>query len=90
MSYMELKLHLDGKNPLYLRVPTLWDDTEKQWIGFIQLPKSKKIISGNGKTDFDLQNSFNVSMNQVFNSELADEAFNEFKALEFWERGDVK
>ncbi len=48
-SYMELCLHVDGGQNLYLRIPTVWDDINKQWIGFIKTPKSQRLIHAEGK-----------------------------------------
>jgi len=86
-SYMELCLHVDGGENLYLRVPTVWDDIKKQWIGFVKLPKSKKIVLGNGKTSFELQNSFNASAEKIFHGdkEIADELFSMFMPAFYWE-----
>jgi hypothetical protein len=61
-SYIELCFHVDGSENLYLRVPTVWDSINKQWIGFIKTPKSQTLIHGQGKTSFDLQNSFNEAV----------------------------
>lgn len=87
-SYMELCIHLDGKEDVFLRVPTYWDDIEKQWIGFIKTPKSQKLIYGKGKDSFDLQNSFNHALNECFTGEkeFADEAFKMFKPKSYWEK----
>lgn len=85
-SYMELCLHLDGKEDLYLRVPTVWDDINKQWIGFVKTPTTQKLISGSGKTSFDLQNSFNHSMNAIFQEggAIAEELFAMFMPAFYW------
>jgi len=85
-SYMELCLQLDGKENVYLRVPTLWDDVEKQWLGFVKTPKTLKVISGKGRTSFDLQNDFNRNFSKAFHEseELAEELFNMFKPLSFY------
>jgi len=89
---MELCLNLDGKENLYLRVPTVWDEVEKQWIGYVKTPKTLRLISGNGKNDFDLQNSFNVCMSKLFreSNELADEIYKMFKPKKYWDRKDNK
>jgi len=82
---MEMKLHLDGEDPKILRIPTLWDAIENQWIGFIQTPKTKKILSGKGKTSFDLQNDFNINMSSIFNDPLYfEEVYSMFKPESEW------
>ena len=85
-SYMELCMHLDGEANVYLRVPTVWDDIEKTWIGFIKTPKTQKLIHASGKNSFDLQNSFNHALNECFKAggELAEECFSMFKPLSYW------
>lgn len=86
-NYMELCIHLDGKENVYLRIPTVWDDIKKQWIGFIKTPKTQRLISGQGKTSFDLQNSFNHNMNKLFEEggDIAKEIFDMFMPAFYWE-----
>ena len=88
MSYMQLCLKKDGKEDLYLKVPTLWDDVEKQWIGFIQTPTTKKLITAQGKDSFSLQNSFNVALKEVFDQQdsTAQELFDMFMPAFYWEK----
>jgi hypothetical protein len=83
-SYMQLCLHLQGKSPIYLMVPTLWDEPNKQWIAFVQTPDTRKIISGKGKTSTELENSFNTELSECF-EKIPDEMFSMFKPLEYWE-----
>lgn len=85
---MQLGIHLDGKCDVYLRIPTLWDDIQKQWIGFIKTPISLKLIYGSGKTSFDLEKSFNKAVHEVFSEggEIAEELISMFKPLEYWEK----
>lgn len=86
-SYMEMCLRLDGKNDLYLRIPTVWDAEKNQWIGFFKTPVTKKLIHGEGKDSFELQNSLNIAVSQVIQDpEYSDEIFSMFKAKEYWER----
>ena len=87
-DYMELCLHLDGQENVYLRIPTVWDDIEKQWIGFIKTPITQRLISGNGKTSFELQNSFNHSINKYFQEggEIAKEVFEMFMPAFYWDK----
>jgi len=79
-SYMELCIHLDGKENVYLRIPTVWDDIKKQWIGFIKTPVTQRLIHAEGKDSFELQNNFNHSLNKIFQEggEVADEVFGMF------------
>jgi len=85
-SYMQLCMHLEGKSPVYLRVPTLWDAVNDQWIGFIQTPESRKIISAKGKDSFELQNDFNVAISKFLkDKEMVEEVFAMFKPMEYWE-----
>lgn len=85
-SYMEMKLHLEGQDALVLRIPTFWDSVTKKWIGAIQTPTTKKIISASGKDSFELQNNFNIEMSRIMhNAEMSDEIFNMFKPQKEWE-----
>jgi hypothetical protein len=79
-SYMNLGLHLEGQEPVFLRVPTLWDSVELQWIGFVQLPISKHIISAKGQSSFELEGNFNIEISKAFKDEkYVDELFSLFK-----------
>lgn len=86
-SYMELCIHVDGGQNLYLRVPTVWDDIKKGWIGFIKTPKTQKLISALGRDSFELQNAFNAEIAPILNKgdELAKEVFSMFQPLSYWE-----
>ena len=46
-SYIEMCLHLDGKENVYLRIPTVWDDVRKIWHAFIKTPITHKLIHAN-------------------------------------------
>lgn len=83
-SYMQLCLNLDGKSPLYLLVPTYYDKTKNEWIGFVQLPISKKIIYGKGNNSKELEQNFNDKLRCSF-EENSEETFSMFKPLEYWE-----
>lgn len=84
-SYMQLALHTEGSESLILRVPTFWDDIKKQWIGAIQTPVTKKIISAAGNDSFDLQNNFNkVFSTYLHDPRICDEVFKMFKPLSEW------
>lgn len=83
-GYMELCLHMHKGDDLYLIVPTVWDETEMRWIGFVKTPKTKMLITATGKDSFDLQNDFNKALSKLFQSDLADEIFSMFKPLEHW------
>jgi len=86
-SYMELCFHVDGAQSLYLRVPTVWDDRRKLWIGFVKSPKTQRLIHGEGKDSFELQNSFNAAISAIFekNDGLAEEVFSMFQPLSYWD-----
>ena len=86
-SYMELCFHVDGSQNLYLRVPTLWDDRKKLWIGFVKTAKSQRLIYGDGKDSFELQNSFNKAISEICDKEdsMSDEVFELFKPLSYWD-----
>lgn len=86
-SYMELCFHQDGGQNLYLRVPTVWDDRCKLWRGFVKTPKTQRLIHGEGKDSFELQNSFNKAIADVWekNDDLAAEVFSLFKPLSYWD-----
>ncbi len=84
-SYMELCLRPPYGEDLYLRIPTVWDQSEKQWIGFIKTPSSKELIYGSGKDSMDLQNSFNKCLKEKMeNPELQAEIMSMFKPLKDW------
>lgn len=83
-SYMQLCLHMD-QGALYLRIPTYYDSTRKEWLGFVHLTKAKKIINGRGKDSKELEQSFNDHLRQFLEGEFADETFNLFKPLSYWE-----
>lgn len=84
-SFMKLCLNLEGRDPLYLHVPTYWDSVEKQWIGATKTPNTKKMIMASGKNDLELQNNFNIAMSKMLHDpEYADEIFSMFKPEEWW------
>lgn len=87
---MQICFHIDGGDDLYLRVPTVWDDRRKQWIGFVKTPKTKHLIHGEGKDSFELQNSFNSAMANALEKEgeIADEVFSLFKPLSHWKEDE--
>ena len=86
-SYMELCFQVDGGQNLYLRVPTVWDDRKKIWIGFVKTPKSQKLIHCEGKNSFELQNSFNKTIAEILEQggSLGDEVFSLFRPLSYWD-----
>ena len=86
-SYIELCFHVDGGKNLFLRVPTVWDDIQKIWRGFIKTPKTQKLIHVEGKNSCDLQNAFTKKISEILNKEdyLADEVFNMFQPLSYWD-----
>lgn len=89
-SYMELCIHVDGGQNLYLRVPTVWDDRKKLWIGFIKTPKTQRLIHGEGKDSFSLQNSFNAAICKILEeSSDPDEVFSMFQPLSYWDEMSV-
>ncbi len=85
-SYMELCIHLDGKENVYLRVPTVWDAVKNQWIGFIKTPITQKLISASGKTSRELENAFNIEISKAMHEseELAEEIFGMFMPAFYW------
>lgn len=83
-SYMQLCLELEGKTRIYLMVPTYWNEIQKKWMGFIKTPITGKIIHAMGKDSFELQNNFNVMLNESFEKD-PEETFSMFKPLEYWE-----
>ena len=78
-SFLHMQMHLDGGGTLGLKVPTFWDDTEKQWIAAIKTPKTRTLLTSSAKESFELQNSFNRVLQQAFTSPLADEVFSMFE-----------
>jgi hypothetical protein len=85
-SYMELCIHIDKDDDVYLRVPTLWDDIQKQWIGFVKTPNTKMLLSASGKDSFELQNNFNHVIHSALHDPISsEEVFLMFKTKEFWE-----
>lgn len=47
----------------------------------------RRLIHGQGKDSFELQNSFNKAISDCFNKggELADEVFSLFQPLSYWD-----
>lgn len=90
MAHIELCLHIDGEQNVYLRVPTIWDDIHKEWIGFVKTPKTQKLIYGTGKNSLELQNSFNRSISDILNKndELSKELLDMFYPLSYWQETD--
>lgn len=86
-DYMEMCLQLDGKENVYLRIPTVWDSVQQQWVGFIKTPKTQRLIHGKGKNSFDLQNSFNEAMSAMIHEskEMGEEIFGMFMPAFYWE-----
>ena len=73
---MELRLHVDGENPLILRVPTYYDAKTKKWLGAVHLPDSKKLIHGEGGDSYQLEQSFNKALSEAMsNPETSEEVF---------------
>ena len=87
-NYLELCFNLDGKENLYLRVPTVWDEINKQWIGFIKTPETKMLITGKGKDSFELQNDITKSISSLLQMEgpISEEVFGMFMPAWFWEK----
>jgi hypothetical protein len=90
-SYMELCLKRDGVEALYLRIPTHWDEKEKQWIGNIIMPSSKRAISAKGKNNPELLQSFHQECIDIFEigGALADELFDMFMPAFYWEDNET-
>jgi DNA-binding transcriptional regulator GbsR (MarR family) len=83
-SYMQLCLNIDG-GPLYLMVPTYFDATKNEWMGFIHLKKAKKMIHAIGKNSKELEQNFNDKLRKSLESEHAEETFQLFKPLSYWD-----
>lgn len=85
-TYMELALHLDGKESLILRIPTFWDAVKKQWIGAIKTPKTHTLITSEGGNSQELQENFTRTFGTFFeNEKLNEEIYSMFKPLYVWE-----
>jgi hypothetical protein len=82
-SYMQLCLQMDGRT-LYLMVPTYFDETRKEWGGFVNLPKAKKTVVGRGKTSKELETNFNDELKKAFD-EHPEETFSLFQPLSYWD-----
>lgn len=83
-SYMQICLYADGKNPLYLLIPTYWDPVKKEWLGMIQTPIAKKLIHCHGKDSSELESNFIIALNEA-SKENEEEIISMFKPLEYWE-----
>ncbi len=88
-SYMQLCLNMNS-GPLYLRVPTYFDSTKKEWMGFVHLSKAKKTIFGKGKDSKELEQSFNDNLRNFLEGEFSQETFELFKPLSYWEEMEQK
>jgi len=90
-TFLEMTLHLDEEESLILRVPTFWDDINKQWIGAIKTPKTNKLLAASGKDSFELQNKFTKLFSKYFNDpEMSKEIYSMFKPLYIWEATESK
>ncbi len=87
-AYMEMGLCQSGKDPVYLRIPTLWDEPNGCWMGFIQTPKSKRMLHATGADSFTLQNNFNVAFQDLIkeSTEMAEELLGMFMPAWYWEK----
>ena len=82
---MQMGLRLEHNQDVFLRIPTVWNEPDKQWIGFIKTPITQTLIHGQGKDSMELQNSFNEKMKEALeNPKLQDEIFSMFKPLSEW------
>lgn len=86
-SYMELCFHINKGQNIYLRIPTVWDDRKKLWIGFVKTPKTQQLIYSEGKDSFQLKNSFNKVISTILEKgdDLAKEVFSMFQPLSYWD-----
>lgn len=86
-SYMELCLHVDGDKNIYLRIPTVWDSINKNWIGFVKTPKTQTLLHASGKDSFQLLSAFNEVINKYLQAgnDLFDEIFSMFQPLSYWD-----
>lgn len=84
---MEMRLDLDGRqSAVFLRVPTLWDPVNEQWLCALKLP-SGKLLMASGADSKELSENFNKVAQECFSAEAnAEEFFAMFKPLEYWER----
>lgn len=85
-SYLQMCLHLDGKPNLYLRVPTIWDHLNMQWIAYVKTPKTRGLIIGKGEDSLELEQSFNEALKGFLeDSKYSDEIYSMFQPLSYWE-----
>lgn len=81
-SYMQIGLRLDGKKDLFLKVPTVWNKADNEWIGFVKTPISNKLIYGHGKDSRTLETSFNDSLQKTMQDpKYFKEVWSMFKPL---------
>lgn len=86
-SYMQMGFHLDGQCCKYLRIPTVWNEINQSWMGFIKTPLSNKLLYAEGKDSLELQNNFNKIISEAMeNISIQDEVLSMFKPMEYWER----
>src|SRR5277367_6349215 len=85
--YLEMCLHHDGEESVYLRVPTIWDSVKKQWTGFVKTPDTNRLIYAIGKDSVELQDNFSKKFSDVFHEspEISQELFSMFKPKKYWE-----
>ncbi len=85
-SYLQMCLHLDGKPNLYLRVPTIWDHLNMQWIAYVKTPKTLRLITGEGEDSLDLEQSFSEALKGFMeNPKYSDEIYSMFQPMSYWE-----
>lgn len=87
MNYVQLGMDFDGGKTLYLRVPTVWDYLDQQWIGFIKTPKTQRLIAAKGEDSLKMHESFNGAIKALLgDSESRDEVYSMFKPLSYWRK----
>jgi len=80
---MQLTLFREGKEDLFLMVPTYFDEWENKWFAELTLPKSKRAICANGIETTDLQKNLDKEFANALNEEPC-EITKLFKPMKYW------
>lgn len=69
-SYLKIRFRGENMEDRFLNIPTFWDPTNRQFIGYLQTP-SKKMITFKGSTNQSLSDNFMIEFNKATESNQA-------------------
>lgn len=80
-SYLDLRMHMEDKKTMQLKVPTIFDTRSKMWRAFYKF-ESGKMIHGVGKTSLQLESNFNHFLAKYMEEGGWDDVIKSFKEME--------